>query len=117
MNIIDWDHVEWAASAEKTRDIQPRDFEDYKRMACVAMSLRAEITQLRAELAEIRASEHGLFGRLETCRQDEAALKAELEQERELADRLALKLEAYIYMTGNTIGTGAMQEYNNRRNK
>lgn len=57
--------------------------------------LRAEITQLRAELAESRASEHGLFGRLETCRQDEAALKAEFEQERELADRLVKQLKSW----------------------
>lgn len=89
MNDIDWLHIEWAASVDKARDIQPRDFEDYKWLASVAVSQRAEITQLRAEL----------------------------EQERELADRLASGADNVDYMERPNSLDDALYVWRTRRNK
>lgn len=45
---------------------------------------KEEIARLTAELDELKASNHGLWGRLETCRQDEVKLKAERDRAKEL---------------------------------
>lgn len=62
------------------------------------------VMALARRVAHLEASEHGLSGRLETCRQDEEQLKSRISQlERELADFKSSQHYRYIGVDGKPV--------------